>query len=186
MKIVGVDPGLANLGISLAEHTNQFTKVLKMGLHETDKNVGANETASEANFRRAGQLYVWLDELFSSPLFLDVNLIAAEAMSFPPNAANAAKMAMSWGVIASISKKYRIPVLHFTPKAIKLAVGQRNDLSKKDVQEALRLRFPDANFEELLKGILKGLWEHPFDSLGAIVASLSHNLVLLSLSLRSE
>jgi Holliday junction resolvasome RuvABC endonuclease subunit len=188
MIFLGIDPGLANMGLAVVRREKQdsiwtqevkyLEQILYLGVFSTEKDAEKVTSVSEANVVRSRKLYTYLSTLISSQREA-VQVICAESMSFPPNAASAAKIAMCWGVLSAVAERCRLPILQITPKALKKEVGGRKDLSKKEVELALRKRFPDQNLEPLLTGITRSKYEHCFDALGTIVASFNHEYLLL-------
>jgi Holliday junction resolvasome RuvABC endonuclease subunit len=111
----------------------------------------------------------------------NVRAIAAEAMSFPRNASNSAKMALCWGVLASIAEARGLPIVQTSPQALKRAVTGSATADKAEVQFGLLRRFGN-DVEELFIGP-DGLREHAFDALAAVVACLDSEPLRLARSM---
>lgn len=179
--LLGLDPGFASLGYAVLKLAPDISddRVEYMGTIITEKsNKKRSVYASDDNLRRAKEIRSALKKVVSdAALKAKVETgyegrvvgICAEAMSFPRNAGSAAKVAMAWGIIASMD----LPVFQMSPQAIKLAVCGTKSASKSDVEEGLISMFrgkTGQNIELLLKDLPKSKREHPYDALAAIVA----------------
>jgi len=180
--ILGLDPGFANVGWALVELNGGVSgtateTLVGMGLIETEKSAAKqNVLASNDNYRRAREISRAIRLLTPR-----AQVICAESMSFPRNASAAAKVAMTWGVVADYCEAESITMLMASPKELKRAVCSDASASKTQIQEALRVRF-GVRPGELLKsaGVPPSSQEHPYDALAAIVACLhSETLSLL-------
>jgi crossover junction endodeoxyribonuclease RuvC len=178
VRILGLDPGFANLGWCMALYPD--LKVVSMGCIETKKDQ-RKVLVSVDNVRRAQRLTRELRELIweiatvkVEPVRM-VDIIAVEAMSFPRNASSAAKVSLAWGVISAISALWEIPVIQASPQDIKEAVTGSRKASKALMESTLNLGYPEVL--TLLEGTPQSRREHPYDALGAIVASLGSEVV---------
>lgn len=175
--VLGIDPGFANTGWAQLELGGSTTpeKLLAMGLIETEKSSKKQKVlSSDDNYRRAREIAKALRKL-PRP-----TVICAESMSFPRNSSAAAKVAMTWGVIADFCEVEDIPMLMTSPKELKRAVCSDATASKEDVQKALRLRFADLPIGLLKEaGIPPSSQEHPYDALAAAVACLDSETLRL-------
>lgn len=170
--VLGVDPGLAHMGLALVGIRPRGESVLGLAVMETKKSHDKKTRVSDDNVRRAQELG---DELLAIGRRYDIRMIAAEAMSFPEDASAAGKMSMSWGVLALFARIHSVPIEQASPQRIKLAVCGDRKASKEDVQFALVQRYGN-HIEELMRGPW-GKREHPFDALGAVVAKLDSPIV---------
>lgn len=174
--VLGVDPGFANFGWALVRLEAESETVIGMGLLSTEKS-GAkqNVLASNDNFRRARELSRMLRDLKAMTQLVEPVAVCAESMSFPRSSSVAAKMAMSWGVLADYCESQDVSMFMATPKELKRAVCGDATASKEDVQKALIKRFPSTDLFQVpgMSGIPKSKHEHPFDALAAIVACLN-------------
>jgi Holliday junction resolvasome RuvABC endonuclease subunit len=170
--VLGVDPGLAHMGLALVriEHDHEIVE----GLHviETKKSDDKKITVGRDNVRRAQELGV---QLISIAKRYEILLIASEAMSFPENASNAGKLSMAWGVLALFALIYDIPIEQASPQRIKRACCGDPKASKDDVEYALLRRYGN-DVEDLLDGPNR-FREHAFDSLGAVVSLLDCEVI---------
>lgn len=178
----GIDPGFSSLGWSLVElstgdHVVATASLVSLGLIRTEKSTAKqNVLASNDNFRRAREIAVALRKLFE----VRPAVVCCESMSFPRNASAAAKVAMTWGVLADLCESQGIPMLMATPKELKRSVCGNASASKEEVQAALRLRF-GTRPDELLKEakIPASSQEHPMDALAAVCCCAESEVVRL-------
>jgi Holliday junction resolvasome RuvABC endonuclease subunit len=156
-----------------------------MGLIRTEKaNKKAKTRASEDNLVRAKEISAELATLIDRH---HISIICAETMSYPRNAAAAAKMAMCWGVIATLADRYNLPVTQASPQEIKKALCGKKDASKEDVQSAIYSLYPVTDSRvtnciktDILRGVPPSMREHPFDALAAVVACKESEVLLLA------
>ncbi len=169
--ILGLDPGFANLGHTLVKYGPDGKEVpLSMGLFETEKSEKKTKVLSaNDNFRRTQEISRFLRSMFDGP-HGRVTAVCAEAMSFPRSSSVAAKMAMAWGVIATLTEQFDIPLLQVTPMELKVALTGNKKASKEDVEKSLVDRFPKGSLDALVVDVTASKHEHPFDALGAVVA----------------
>jgi len=164
--LLGIDPGFASVGIALVELGVDSDHVVALKVLRTEKSSAKRSVlSSEDNVRRAREISWEIRLLLTNPTYQVVG-ICAESMSFPRNASAAAKMAMTWGVLAALSGD--IPIFQCSPQELKLKVAGSKIATKEDIQAALVRKF-GAEIMSLVK-VPKGQHEHLFDALGAIVA----------------
>lgn len=179
--VLGLDPGFANVGWALVEldggiHGSTPELIVAMGLIETEKSSAKqNVLASNDNYRRAREIARAVRGLKPRP-----QVICAESMSFPRSSSAAAKVAMTWGVIADFCEAENIAMLMASPKELKKAVCNDASASKTEIQIALRARF-GSRPEELLKEakIPPSSQEHPYDALAAVIACVDSEMIRL-------
>lgn len=174
MRILGIDPGFAKLGWCLAEYDGNAPSVLHMGVLETTKDT-RKVLACVDNVRRAQEIRDGLMSL--TALYVDV--FCAEAMSFPRNASSAAKVAMAWGVIASVAQDIHVPIVQVSPQQIKVATTGSLKASKVRVGQELCRMCPE--IVSMLEPLAVNKREHPIDALGAIVAALGSEVIKMGL-----
>jgi len=164
--IMGADPGLANFGVAFLElvgGANRVKALYTLTTAKSDKKLKV--LSSSDGFRRCRELAEQLADLVD--LHGLPSVICAEAMSYPRASSAAAKMAMSWGVVAALSAHHCIPVVQCSPQQLKKALCGRANATKEDVQRALCRRYVKA---DLFGKLAKSKREHAADALGAIVA----------------
>lgn len=172
--LLGLDPGFRNIGYSVIRVGSCGSQLEAAGIFHTEKSDKKRKIlATEDNLNRAKEISKFLNSLMDKWV---VSAICAEAMSFPPNASAAAKMAMCWGVISCISQVRKRPIVQASPQEIKLSVCGSKSASKEDVQSAVEKSYPVASF---LTGVAKSTHEHAYDATASIMASLGSDLIQL-------
>ncbi len=177
-RLLGLDPGFASIGwvvinINNCAMVNNEALIGADVLRTTKADKKQNTYAADDNFRRAKEIGRELSRIVD---LYQVDAVCAEAMSFPRSSSVAAKMAMCWGVIAQICVTRNLPIAQATPKAIKKNLTGTAAASKDDVQAALSVRFPETI--GMIGHLPKGLYEHVFDSAGAVAACLQSDIIL--------
>lgn len=170
VRVLGVDPGFANLGWCVAELAPPHggtARCLHAGVLITEKSAKKNNVHSvHDNIRRTQEIARFLAEIAEG---FSVKAICAESMSFPPNASVAAQMAMAWGVLAAYAEWKAIPMVASTPQQVKLAVAQSKSASKDEVAAGVRGRMSGIAME--LMGLAPSKHEHAYDAAASILAA---------------
>jgi len=149
LYLLGVDPGLTNIGFALAEYT------VKDGLHfiaVTTACMPASTCAAAKVIAREteqaiAQSKTLLDWLFGAGFIGDAPLyLCSEELSTPPSSAAVRKAGLGWGVVlGTILGRYpravALPAAH--PKAIKHYVARNRSATKERVQLALEDHHPE-------------------------------------------
>lgn len=148
-------------------------RVVASGVVTTEKSSKKrNVLAADDNLRRAKEVAAVLTGLVD---LWKIKAICAESMSFPRNASAAAKMAMTWGVVATLSSMKSIPVVQASPQEIKANLCGRRDASKEDIQGKV------IEVHEELPGFLQDIApsnrNHAYDAAAAYMASASCELI---------
>lgn len=182
VTVIGLDPGFSSLGFCTVGLDRDFarddTRIFDVGLLETKKETKKGTVLNvEDNFRRAREIAEWIDGYVehAGRSWGRVVAIAAECFSPPRNASVAAKVALTWGVIAGMSVRHRIPVAQCSPQQLKVAIAKSKTASKEDIKDALDLRFP--LLEDQLEGIATGKREHPYDAVGAALTCMASDMI---------
>lgn len=133
MIIMGIDPGIARIGWAVIDRTKTNIIPLAFGCIETDK--GKNPQT------RLAEIYDALEKLFAKHR---PDVCAIEDLFFATNAKTAIAVGQSRGVVLLASAKSRIPVVSYSPLAVKRAVTGDGRADKKQVERmvvlTLRLR----------------------------------------------
>ena len=180
MKLLGIDGGFSNVGWCLATYKDGLLQVDDMGVIRTEK-TKTKTPDSVDNVARAQRIAEYLEALvlrFDPDIGrteVSVQCICSEAMSHPPHASTAAKLSLTWGVIATLAYMTSLPVLQRTPQTIKFAVTGSKKASKADMLAALSAEYRE--IPALLAPWPATRHEHMVDALGAIVACLDDNAV---------
>ena len=172
--VLGIDPGFAAIGLATVRIDAEGETPLFLEVVHTEKVARKTNTlASDDNLRRAREIAAALKSILDR---IHVVAFAAESMSFPRHAGTAAKIMMAWGVIAAVSEQNGIPIVQASPQAIKKCLCGVKNASKEDVQGALISRYGDI-IERLSHPLNKADFEHAFDALGAVVATLDSDVI---------
>lgn len=176
--ILGVDPGFASFGVAVVQLLLPKDEVIRMADVIRTQKVAKkqNVKAADDNSRRAQELAVNLRGLIEH---WKPTVVAAEAMSFPRNASAAAKVAMAWGVLATLCATYQLPLVQATPQEIKKTLCKSKAASKEEVQIELETRYPQ-QFSQFTQAIPRGQWEHGFDAAGAAISCLDSEVVRMA------
>ena len=178
MKILSIDPGLANLGwLILNRDQDGALCVVDGGVISTAKrtkaqarNLGA-ETVSASNMRRAREL---TQEI--APLFFDSEILIMEAQSSPRSSSSASKTAYCRGALIALATLAGLQVYEVQPKALKAALCGSSSAIKGEVEAVALKRLPE--LARLLDAQTKGRREHLADAAGVALAWLSFEELL--------
>lgn len=174
--VVGIDGGLAALGWAALrlEPTGEVPHAL--GVFATAPSARRRHVlAADDNLRRARELARSLAGVLD--LYRPA-VLALEAMSAPRNAASAAKLSMSLGVVAALAEARGLPLVAASPQEVKRALCGRLDASKEDVAAAVVRCLPGAG--DLLGRVRPGLREHAADAAAVALACLDADAVRLA------
>lgn len=193
--LLGIDPGFASFGFAAIalppDPMNTMMRIESFGVFETAKATKKQHVlATEDNLRRARELADFLDALIVRHATDRGRLVAicAESMSWPRNAAVTAKMGITWGVVAAVAHRHKLPILQASPQAVKKGTAGRRDATKDDVEAAVLKRITRANpdllgthvFADVAKRIPKTKKEHPFDAAAVAIVCSGAEIVQLS------
>jgi Holliday junction resolvasome RuvABC endonuclease subunit len=175
---LGIDPGFASIGYAIVQIEPE--KLIDLGVIRTEKSGKKRGVlASDDNLRRAREIH---KALLRKILGLRVVAICAESMSFPRNASAAAKVAISWGVLASIAEQLAIPIVQASPQEIKRKLCGRKDASKADIEAAVRKLYKSP----VEPNVPRSLREHAWDALSAIAACQDSDVLMMARRLGSD
>jgi Holliday junction resolvasome RuvABC endonuclease subunit len=188
--LFGIDPGFASVGWAVVSlHRGEGETVLGLGVIRTEPAKFKHKVlVAEDNVVRTSSIVKSLRAILTDPVGLpvgagaDFRAICAESMSHTRNASAASKVALTWGVIVTLSDMLRLPLLQESPQKVKKALCASGDASKKEVQDALCARYSiqaDAS-ARYLRDIPKGQHEHAWDALASVVACLNSDVVRMA------
>jgi len=186
ITLLGIDPGFASLGFACVEvhsldravPTRERLVVRQVGIVKTAASAKKlNVRASEDNLRRAREMFRDLHEAIRE---IHPSIIACETMSWPQNLSVVAKMAIGWGVIASIAELYDYPVVQASPQQVKQQMCEVKWASKKAVQAGLREIFPGLAWRDFAAGDV----EHVADALAVAITCLDSDVVRAAFAAR--
>lgn len=163
MYLVGIDPGLARVGMALVHH-NGTRNLLGVDLVETDKESGSRKIAVSADDnRRFHEIHERVEAFLSQVPRGEKVLVAIEGFAYMPGSGrNLLKTAQAVGVIkGAVYAAGKMP-WEFQPGEIKRVLLGAKSGSKQQVHLVLQDRYP--NLSEKLKPYAKGKWEHITDA----------------------
>jgi Holliday junction resolvasome RuvABC endonuclease subunit len=184
VTVLGVDPGLACLGLATVElgaggPCVRQLRVVRTQPSQKKRRLRAGDDLSDRVRTLATALHVRLQELPG------LVAIGCEAQALPfrggrmqvrPSAI--AALGRVRGLLDAFSVSRQVPVLEETAQELKRLATGRRDASKVEVMDALCERFPEA------RGMLpvqSSLQEHAADALAAAVAALESDAVRAAL-----
>lgn len=126
--ILGIDPGLANLGYGLIEQDNQKLKFLKAGLIKTPPSLN-----------NADRLLIIHRELRKIIKKYKPDKIASEELFFCKNVKTALIVGQAIGVILLTASQAKLPLYQFTPLQIKQALTSYGKADKKQLALMVKL-----------------------------------------------
>jgi Holliday junction resolvasome RuvABC endonuclease subunit len=163
--ILGIDPGFANVGISVVQLDPRL--VVAMRVFRTQKT--AVRKVSDDNLQRATEISKMLFALYDE--FPAIKIVCAESMSYPPNAGTATKMSLCWGVLAAFVQQRDLAFIENTPQEIKKRVCGNKSASKEEVKTSIKALFPSQDLDTLHLKLAAGLHEHIYDATAAVIAA---------------
>jgi Holliday junction resolvasome RuvABC endonuclease subunit len=181
IRLIGVDPGFANLGLAEVEllplqpddPTSVCERVLRAAAFKTEKSKAKGVRASEDEMRRVMEFARTLDSWLADGAIA----VCMEEQGHPKKASrtNIRLMAYPMAMIWSVAAVRRVPVLMAPPKQTKHIITGNKSASKEAVQAALEARYGTIDWQAP-----PSRQEHPSDALGAIVASLDHDVIQMA------
>ena len=135
VRVLGIDPGLANMGVCVVELEEQDIRVVQVDVLATQKSSKKREVLASSDTVRRGREIA--NELNTVVVRKRPMVLAVEAMSYPRNASSAAKTAISWGVLITIAELFDLPMVQASPQDVKKALCGNRSASKVEVQKAL-------------------------------------------------
>ena len=127
MKVLGIDPGYALIGLGAIEYTGNRYKVIKYGKIETKAGRELPERLEEI-FR---QMNVWLAEI-------KPDVVSVEQLFFNTNTTTAISVAQARGVILLACRINNINVYEYTPLQVKQAVAGYGRAEKTQIQKMVK------------------------------------------------
>jgi crossover junction endodeoxyribonuclease RuvC len=156
MRILGIDPGIAQSGWGVVDADGQRYRPVSFGVIKTE--------ASMALEARIHEIATKIGELAVEH---GVQAVSMEDIFFAKNISSAINVAKVIGAVIQQVSLQKLPVRLFTPLQIKLAVTGYGTAEKNQVQEMVRL---------LLKLEKKPTSDHAADSLAAAICyAANHN-----------
>jgi crossover junction endodeoxyribonuclease RuvC len=137
MKVMGIDPGLAKVGVGVLEGGRRGVRLLDLCTIETAANLTAPERLQELR----GNLRVILQEFHPE-------IAVIERIFFARNQRTVIDVAQARGVLLFAVQEEGIAILEPTPLELKLAVTGDGKADKQQIQRMLHrtLRLPEGFF----------------------------------------
>lgn len=151
MRILGIDPGLANTGYGVIEHTGQQSRLLASGCVHTASTQPLPQRLKMIHDTLAAVIEEWHPEV-----------VAIEELFFCANVKTAISVAQGRGVCVLATAKANVPLAEYTPLQIKQAVVGYGKATKQQVEKMVK--------------VLLGLHEVPTNdhAADALAAALCH------------
>ena len=128
MRILGIDPGLANTGWGILDNKNGKIRYVAHGVIET-----------KADIPRPERLLHILQSIRQIIDKYTPAQAAIENLYFGRNVSSAIPVAEARGVISAAVAERGIPLLELTPNIIKLGITGHAGADKKQVQEMIKI-----------------------------------------------
>tara|TARA_Y100000310_G_C20325163_1_gene642622 strand:- start:64 stop:552 length:489 start_codon:yes stop_codon:yes gene_type:complete len=137
MRIIGIDPGLATVGIGLIEADSMQPKALEWATIET----AAGTPMSERLLEIGNDLSAYLEA--EKP-----ELAVIEKLYFSVNEKTALDVAQARGVILATVARFGIEIIEPTPPELKSCIAGDGKADKKQMQQMVKMLF---NLDEIPK-----------------------------------
>lgn len=124
MRILGVDPGYAIVGVGTVDYEGNRFRVVEYGAITTQ--------AGEDMFDRLKKIY---DEMMELIERVKPDAMAIEELFFQNNQKTAINVAQARGIIVLAAKNHGIPIFEYTPLQVKQAVVGYGKADKNQVQQ---------------------------------------------------
>ncbi len=124
MRILGVDPGYAIVGVGTIDYEGNRFRVVEYGAITTQ--------AGEDMFDRLKKIYDEMMELIDR---VKPDALAIEELFFQNNQKTAINVAQARGVIVLAAKNHGVPIFEYTPLQVKQAVVGYGKADKNQVQQ---------------------------------------------------
>ncbi len=151
MRILGVDPGYAIVGVGTVDYEGNRFSVVEYGAITTE--------AGEDMFDRLKKIYDEMIELIDR---VKPDALAIEELFFQNNQKTAINVAQARGIIVLAAKNYGIPIFEYTPLQVKQAVVGYGKADKNQVQQMTKAIL---NLEKIPK---------PDDTADALAIAICH------------
>lgn len=167
VTVLGLDPGLANMGWALVELGEDSARALDGGVWSTQPSKRKVPVYEDVHARA---LVLWRD-LFSR-IGPEVSALCVEAYSQPRAASAAAKLARVWGMVEVSAEQSGIPLLQVPPKEVRASLRLRAGASKAAIQGAVMANVKGSG--GIIGDVVKTRQEHVADAMAAAWALRAH------------
>ncbi len=151
MRILGIDPGIGRLGWAVIEYQKSNIKDQIFGCIETSK--------KDTLEKRLLQIHSFLSELLDRE---NPEVMAVEELFFGTNVTTAFAVGQARGVVLLTAAEHNIPVVTYSPNAVKIGVTGYGKADKNQVGQMVK---------QILK--LPGI-PKPDDTTDALAIAITH------------
>ncbi len=159
MRILGIDPGLAETGWGVVEEISGRIRPVSFGVVKTFPSMELSE-----------RIYTLGEDISSLVEKYSVDVCSMEDIYFARNITSAVPVAKVIGALTYKLKSMGIEVFYYSPLEIKLAVTGTGTADKHQVQEMVRLHL---KLEKVPKP------DHAADALADCICHVTHNTNLI-------
>ena len=170
VRVVGVDPGLASMGLAVVELKAGGPELLSLQVVRT------KPPAKKLRLRQAdhdAERVRLLVAALAEQITPDTLAICYEAPAGGRSARGAKALALCVGALVALAELHKLPLLSVSPQELKEKLTGSRSASKATMIEAITLRWPDAAWP-----LPASTWEHAADAAAAIVACLDSPIML--------
>ena len=128
IRIIGIDPGLANTGIGIIDAVNGVPHLVTYGVIETN--------TSEEKSKRLLYIYDNLSAIIDE---FKPEQASMESLFFARNVTSAMAVAEARGVVTLLFEQKKIPLTEYTPNTIKLSVTGTASADKALVEQYVKI-----------------------------------------------
>ncbi len=160
MRVIGIDPGLNELGYAVVEKAENFFKVLSLG------------SIKQLNFEsplslKLSSLFLRLEKLLKNH---NPQLLAVEEVFSRPYPAAATKLAQAQAIVFLLAGLYQIEVESLNPMEVKSFLTGNGKANKKELSKVLRFMMESGDIKGVSEKEL--LNSHASDALAIALVCL--------------
>ena len=174
MRLLGIDPGFAALGLATVELLPVGERVVQLQVLRTQPSTTKRHIRkADDNSDRAREFARLLHQAITP----DVVALCVEATALPFGRCRSSvvsNLGRIRGVLDALAEVHGLPIIEETAQSLKLLATGDRTATKEVVQECLELRFPEV---AALWPTQKTLVEHAGDALAAVLAGLQSDVV---------
>lgn len=174
VRILGVDPGLQNMGLAVLETVpGELPKLLDLAVIVTKKTKDKRRRVTDDDVDRMNLLWLNIHQLVVD---FDPEAVGVETYTvFRPGQGGHGKGAgwkavFAYAMTCAVAFEHKIPVYAFRPTDMKRKIAKNASADKRDVEDAVRPLVQ--NLDEFLATIPDGAHEHATDALGHALCAL--------------
>ena len=158
MKILGIDPGLAIIGYSILDISENNVNLITSGSIQTQKNMSDSY-----------RLYEIFNDLSVIISEYKPDIASVEKLFYFRNQTTIIPVAEARGVVLTVLEKFKIPIYEYTPMEVKQVLTGFGRADKKEVEKMVKITLQCDELPKL---------DDTIDSIAiAICHTRKHNLV---------